>query len=253
MTVLQNAARVLRCFGPDCPSILVTEVAQRLGLPKANASRLLKAMRESGMLETVGGSYRHRPGTMMLDLAAAYRQSSALVQMASEVVSEVTRAFGHTGYITMREGREVTAVADFPGTNALRVVSSIGRRLPAHLSATGRSLLARLDDEEVVDLYKRDPAVAMGLRSVLRDVRERGFAFASQETTPGVDAAAVAVADGLTGETISLCIVYPHSVVPDDERDRIVAALLAGADGIARRMAPVGRRRSAQARVAANV
>ena len=66
MTVLENAARVLRCFGPDCPSLLVSEVVQRLGLPKANASRLMKAMRESGMLETIGDSHRHRPGTMML-------------------------------------------------------------------------------------------------------------------------------------------------------------------------------------------
>lgn len=238
MTVLENAARVLRCFGPDCPSLLVSEVVQRLGLPKANASRLMKAMRESGMLETIGDSHRHRPGTMMLDLTAAYRRSSVLVQMASEVVAGVTRQFGHTGYVSNREGREVTAVADFPGTNALRVVSSIGRRLPAHLSATGRSLLARMPDDEVAALYATQPGVAANIAPILATARAQGFASSSQETTPGVDAVAVAAADPTSGEAVSLCIVYPHTVVSADERQQIVAALIAGGQAIAARLFP---------------
>ena len=141
MSILKNAADVLRLFGADCTDLTVSEVTTRLDMPKANASRLLKAMREAGMLETIGDTRRHRPGRLMLDLAAAFRRSSGLIGRASEVMSEVGLRFGHTGYITLRVGREVTAVADFPGTNALRVVSNIGRRLPAAMSATGRSLV----------------------------------------------------------------------------------------------------------------
>ena len=56
MSVLNNAADVLRCFGNDCPDLTVTDVVRLLGMPKANASRLLKAMREANMLETIGDS-----------------------------------------------------------------------------------------------------------------------------------------------------------------------------------------------------
>lgn len=232
MSVLQNAADVLRCFGTDCPDLTVSDVVKKLGMPKANASRLLKAMREAQMLETIGDSHRHRPGRLMLDLAAAYRRSSMLIGRAGDVVAEISTTFGHTGYVSVRDGREVTAVADFQGTNALRVVSNIGRRLPAHLSATGRTLLARLGDEAVAELYAGHAAL-QGLPAQLAQVRERGYAYSSQEATVGVDAIAIAVADPVTDEVVSLCIVYPHATVDSDGRDRMIAALAMGASRIA--------------------
>lgn len=114
MSILQNAADVLRLFGAGCSDLTVSEVAVRLDMPKANASRLLKAMRDAGMLETIGGTRHHRPGRLMLALSAAFKNSSGLIGRAGEVVSEVVRMSGHTGYVSLRAGREVTAVADFP-------------------------------------------------------------------------------------------------------------------------------------------
>jgi DNA-binding IclR family transcriptional regulator len=232
MSTLYNAAGVLRCFGTGCSDITVTEVAARLGLPKASASRLLRAMREAGMLEVIGDTKRHRPGRMMLDLAAAFRHSSRLITRASEVVAEATRRFGHTGYVSLREGREVTAVADFEGTNALRVVSNIGRRLPADRSATGRSLLARLADAQVAALFHGRAGLERLLAEVAA-VRTQGYAVSHQESTPGVDGIAIAVADPATDEAVSLCIVYPNTLVTLPQRDAMIAALSEGAGEIA--------------------
>lgn len=232
MSILRNAADVLGCFGADCPHVTVSEVAQKLNMPMANASRLLKAMRDSGLLETIGDSKRHRPGRLMLDLAAAFRHSSGLIGRAGEVVAEVVRRFGHTGYVSVLNGRDVTAVADYPGSNALRVVSSLGRRLPAHLSATGRSLLARMDDEAVLRLYEGF-ATAKTLPARLAEVRAQGFATSEQETTPGVNAIGIAVADPLTDEAVSLCIVYPCMLVDAAGRDEMILALGEGAARIA--------------------
>lgn len=232
MSTLHNAAEVLRCFGSGCAYVTVTEVGARLGLPKASASRLLRAMREAGMLEVIGDTKRHRPGRMMLDLAAAFRHSSRLITRASEVVAEATRRFGHTGYVSLREGREVTAVADFEGTNALRVVSTIGRRLAADKSATGRSLLARLTDGQISALF-HGRAELDRLLAEIAEIRGQGYAFSHQESTPGVDGIAVAVADPATDEAVSLCIVYPSTLVTLLQRDAMIATLAKGASEIA--------------------
>ncbi len=232
MTILRNAADVLRLFSTGCADLTVSEVTTRLAMPKANASRLMKAMRDAGMLETIGDTRRHRPGRLVLDLAVAFKHSSGVIGRASEVVAEVSRQFGHTGYVSLREGREVTGVADFPGTNALRVVGAVGRRLKAEESATGRSLLARLPDEEIRALYAGRDGVDE-LLAKLAVIRAQGFAFSSQEATPGVDAIAISVADPATDEAVSLCIVYPHAVVGREDRDEMLAALAAGATRIA--------------------
>ena len=184
MTVLQNASDVLRLFGSGCTDLTVSEVTTRLDMPKANASRLLKAMRDAGMLETIGDSRRHRPGRMMLDLAAAFRNSLGVIGRAGEVVAEVTRRFGHTGYVSLREGREVTAVADFPGSNDLRVVSNIGRRLTAHGSATGRTLLARLSRRRGAGALCRAAGGGGADRAARRGPRPRLRGLAARKRPP---------------------------------------------------------------------
>jgi DNA-binding IclR family transcriptional regulator len=233
MAILDNAAEVLRCFNTETPDLTVTDVATRLALPKASASRLMKSMRDAGLLETIGATKRHRPGSLLLDLAAAFRSSSRLIHKAGQAVEGVTRSFGHTGYVSIRDRREITAVVDFEGTNALRVVSTIGRRLRAEDSATGRTLLARLEDGELRRLFRDDPVLAT-LLPRLAEVRKLGFAYSSEEATPGVDAIAIAVADPSTAEAVSLCMVFPHALVDEAQRMEIIAALARGATDIAR-------------------
>lgn len=184
------------------------------------------------MLETIGKTRRHRPGRMMLDLAAAFRHSSGIIGRAGEVVAETVRRFGHTGYVSILDGREVTAVADFEGTNSLRVVSNIGRRLPAHLSATGRTLLARLPEADVAALYREHADLDL-LMARLERVRREGYAVSTEETTPGVEAIALAVTDPATDESVSLCIVYPHMLVSREECAAMITALGQGAGPIA--------------------
>ncbi len=243
MTVLANAAAILRCFSSECTELTVTDVATRLDMPKANASRLMKAMREAGLLETIGDSKRHRPGRFLLDISAAFRGSSALIRMAGDVVARVSADCGHTGYVSVLLGREVTAITDTPGSNTLRVVSNIGRRLSAHAAATGRALLARLPDAEVRRLFAAGlppthanaPADIDDLLDRLRAIRAQGYALSNAEATPGVDAISVAVSDPRAGETVALCVVFPAAVVGEGERTAILRGLMRGAAEIAAR------------------
>ncbi len=243
MTVLVNAAAILRCFSSDCTELTVTDVASRLSLPKANASRLMKAMREAGLLETIGETKRHRPGRLLLDISAAFRGSSPLILMAADAVGRVSAKCGHTGYVSVLSGREVTAVTDTPGSNTLRVVSTIGRRLPAHAASTGRALLARMTDADVRRLYPAGlppgppdaPSSLNALLERLRLVRAQGHSLSHAEATAGVDAISVAVGDPNTGESVAMCIVFPAAVVDEAERAAILRGLREGAAQIAAR------------------
>lgn len=172
-------------------------------------------------------------------MAEALKTASALIRRASEAVAEVSARYGHTGYVSLREGREVTGIADFPGTNTLRVIGPFGRRLKAEERATGRSLLARLSDEEVAEFYSGHDGLAYLLLR-LAVIREHVFAYFSQEATPGVDAIAITVAKPATVEAVSLCIVYPHAVVENADHDDMLAALAKGAARIAAEFGDTG-------------
>ncbi|EKD61516.1 MAG: Transcriptional regulatory protein, partial [uncultured bacterium] len=104
--------------------------------------------------------------------------------------------------------------------------------LSAHQSATGRSILARMPDAEIATLYHGHSSLG-SLLSQLAAIRQNGFATSSQESTPGVDAIAMAVGDPATREVISLCIVYPNGLVDDDGCAQMLAALAKAAGKIA--------------------
>ncbi|MCA0420501.1 MAG: helix-turn-helix domain-containing protein [Proteobacteria bacterium] len=65
MSILSSAVDVLRCFSSTRHDVTVTDLVTLLGMPKSNASRLLRAMRDEGLLETVGESKRYRPSLLL--------------------------------------------------------------------------------------------------------------------------------------------------------------------------------------------
>jgi DNA-binding IclR family transcriptional regulator len=241
VAILDSAADVLRCFSADRHELTVTEVSALLSLPKSNVSRLLRAMRDAGFLETVGATKRYRPGALMVELGQVYRRASSLLDRADAVVARVSAEVGHTGYVSVRVGLEVMALTDHAGTNVLRVASTIGRRLEAFASATGRTLLARLGDDEVRQLYAKSfvppsptaPQNIDELLTRLEQVRRDGYAESNDEANRGVGGIAVAVGDPETGEEVSLCITFPVATITSAEREVIINGLMQGAREIA--------------------
>lgn len=242
MTTLSSAADVLRCFTADRREITVTQLSQLLSMPKSNASRLLRAMASCGMLETVGASKRYRPALLLHEAGALYRTASSLTQRADDIVARVAAASGHMGYVSILDGVEVVAVTDHPGTHALRVASTFGRRLPAAASSTGRALLARRSDAEINALFTPFPtppsANAPGdvgaLLARIAAVREGGYACAIDEANRGVGAVSVAVGDPRGGAEVALCIAFPAALMSEAERIDLARELHEGAAQIAR-------------------
>ncbi len=241
MSILSSAVDVLRCFSSTRHDVTVTDLVTLLGMPKSNASRLLRAMRDEGLLETVGESKRYRPSLLLNQVGHLYRFAASLIDRADAVVGRVSDQIGHTGYISVRRGNEIVGVTAHPGRHALRVVTSIGDRIPAFASSTGRALLARLSDEEVRALYRAGfkppsqtaPQDMDELLSRLAIVRRAGFAESHDEAVHGVRAISVAVGDPATGDEVALCISFPAATVEPAERLAIIRSLGQGAAEIA--------------------
>src|ERR1700752_4023031 len=66
MSTLANAVAVLRLFASDRVELTVTDVARALDMPKSSVSRLLKSMRDAGLLTGAGAGAapRYRLGNL---------------------------------------------------------------------------------------------------------------------------------------------------------------------------------------------
>ena len=218
----------------------MTDVSRLLGMPKSSASRLLKAMREAGLVANVGSTPRYRVGHLLFEVARLHRVNSTLVGLTDQYLGAICRETGHTGYVSILDGPDVLVIRHHPGTQALRVVTPLGSRAPAFATSTGRALLARLGGEEVGALYEKPlvppspnaPQTLAELLSALEEVRRRGWCEAVDEAIPGVGSIAVSVADAENAETLSFCLSYSASQVPAAQRRRMIAMLTAAARDI---------------------
>ncbi|WP_179283392.1 IclR family transcriptional regulator [Bordetella genomosp. 9] len=225
MSVLDNAARVLRVLAQHGGEVSVTDVVAHLGLPKSSSSRLLKQMLESGLLERDAATLKYRPALLLLEVAHQARGSTPLIRRLEQALEALVAETGHTGYISVLDEsrRDVVVLRAFHGSHPLRVVTQPGYRLPAYASSTGRALLARLDGDTArrahpatfaprARVLPHAPPDAAALAAQLDDVRVRGWAWALDESLAGVGSVSATVNDPQSGEILAFCLSFPASL-----------------------------------------
>ena len=65
----------------------VTDIADRVGLPKSTVSRLLSTLEEVGAVEQVAAGGHYRIGWTMIDLSGAARPGRSLVSLARPLLA----------------------------------------------------------------------------------------------------------------------------------------------------------------------
>jgi len=256
MSALTNAIEILRCFSAARPDLSFADVMALTGKPKSSTSRLLRSLRECGLLEQDPHTRRYRPGLLTFELGRLHRAHDDLLALAERELRDVCARTGHTGYIAVLDGFEQVVLRIAPGSNPLRVVNPPGQRTPALMTSNGRAMLARLSDTDIrarvptpyPKLPRNSPQSFTELMARLNEIRRTGVSDAADESIEGVGSQGFALASGETGELIGIAISYSVQATTADERaqvrreldamaaklGRLTGDLLLGADGPAR-------------------
>jgi len=110
------------------------------------------------------------------------------------------------------------------------LVTDVGVRLPAHLTASGRAILAALPPAQVralypdrsafVDRHGKGTDTLSALRTLLSETRQRGYAVEDGEVTPGFASVAAPVLDPNGHPVAGLAVTFP---TPTDEQPPTMA------------------------------
>ena len=229
MSALDNAIEILRCFSPHQPEISNADVIRLTGKPKSSTSRLLRQLRECGLLEQDALTRRYRPGLLLFELGRLHRTQNDFVATAEQRLRAVCARTGHTGYIAVLDGAEQVVLRVVAGSNPLQVVTPPGARAPAFATSNGRAMLARLSDADIRGrLPKPLPSISpsaprnlTGLMARIAEIRCTGYSESSNESLPGVGSLGFALTRRDTTETIGVALSYPSHLTPAAERARL--------------------------------
>ena len=126
----------------------------------------------------------------------------------------------------MLHGRDVLYVIEERAPNRPDLVTDVGVRLPAHLTASGLAMLAALPASQLDALFpdrstltRRNaagPTSLTQLRKLLDTARANGFAEEDGFVTPGFASVATAVLDHARQPIAAVAVTYPAG---GDERE----------------------------------
>src|SRR3954447_4445683 len=112
---VERAFAVLRCLSGGPAG--VTDVADRVSLPKSTVSRMLSTLEDLGMVEQVepGGSYR--VGSGMIEIAAAVLPGCCLIAAGRPQRHVLVKATGDAAGLSIADGFEVLCLDQVDADN----------------------------------------------------------------------------------------------------------------------------------------
>ena len=227
--------------------IPASTIARSLGLPRSTVYQLLRVMVARGFAVHVAEKSRYGLGLRAFELSSGYARQQPLVMLGTPILRKLVADTGHSGHLAVLHGTDVIYLVEERTARGPWLVSDVGVRLPAHLTATGRALLAALPVAQFRALYPdsryalptrggRGPETVRELRQVIQTTRQRGFATEDDEVTEGFSSVAAAVTDHSGWPVASLALTAPGSVLWQEERHQIADLVNQAARTLGRRL-----------------
>jgi DNA-binding IclR family transcriptional regulator len=232
---IERAFAVLSALA-DGP-IGVTEVAERVALPKSTAARMLASLTREGVVEQVPGDTRYRLGGRIVSLAAGVLPARSLVAIARPILVELASSAGEAAGLSVPDGASAHYIDQVETTHQVQIRDWTGSRLPMHAVSSGQVFLAHMSSV-AVERYLAMPRVAFTARTItdsaalrerLRTVQLEGRAWAREEFSEGLNSVAAPVA-GDDGEIVAAVHLHgPSYRFPAEGSEEQVAGLVVSA------------------------
>jgi len=225
-----STLRVLRFLATQPGPVPASRIADAAGLPRSSTYAMLRAMRAEGFVTHFPEDRRWGLGIAAFEIGAGYARSQSLQRLARVRLARLVDAVGQSAHLAVLHGGEVLYVLEERAPGRPPLVTDVGVRLPAQLTASGRAILAALpasqvralfpDRDAFVDRRGTGPQTLPELRRVLTDTRQRGFATEDGEITPGFASVAAAVTAHGGQPVASVAVTYESD--HDVDLDRVV-------------------------------
>ena len=155
MPAARNTLGVLRLLAARSGPVPASTIARELRMPRSSVYQLLAVMLDEGFVVHYPEDHAYGLSGLVSEIGTSALQTERLARLAKPLLDRLVASLGLpvVAHLAVLGGADVVYAARVQGFRAPTTVSAIGVRLPAHLTATGRAMLALLPAEQVRALY----------------------------------------------------------------------------------------------------
>jgi len=241
-----SALRILSHLAAQRGPVSASGIAGALDLPRSTVYQLLAVLADRGFVLHLPEERRYGLGVAAFELSSGFSRQQPLSHLGRPLIAQLVDRLGESAHLVVLHGRDVIYLVEERAPRRPSLVSDVGVRLPSHLTASGRAMLAALPAAQLRALFPnaaafstrnaQGPRTGSELRRLLDRVRTRGFAEEDGEITPGMASVAVVVRDHAGWPAAAIAVTFARDSVPEAAWPLLAAQLAVTAGELARRI-----------------
>lgn len=237
-SMVARVALIVNAFDRAGTVLRLDEVADRTGLPRSSTHRILNQLHGAGLLQHSPDGYSLAASALPAAGAIDHSQLRSIASPVLERLHADTALIVHLGVLAAADVVYLDKVA---GGSGAAVPTRVGGRTPAHASALGKTMLARLRAEDIdktldKQLRKCTPATIADLPTLHQELARirsrRGIAYDDQELAVGLSSVAASIT--MSGNEIAGLSLT--GAVPAQHLARVAPFLSRSANSISERL-----------------
>lgn len=181
-----KAITVLRAFTDVQPEWGVNELARHMSMPVSSLHRILKSLKDEGILDVQPQSNKYSFGSEFIRMSAIVQSKSSINMIARPIIQQLSQQLDETIYLALYypEHYRLAFIDIVQSSRKLQYMLELGVHYPVHIAASGKAILSQLPVETVNQLIvkeKLNNAEAEQLSLLLRQFKQQGFAESVSE------------------------------------------------------------------------
>lgn len=236
--VLNKCVTLLNLLKPKdgCNEWGASELARLAGYNDATTHRILQDMLKYGLVGQNKSTKKFHLGYSLFELGYMARSLFSINEYARPHMEELANITGESIYLNILiDDNEALLIDSIDSSHHLRIVEPLGLRLPLHIGATRKIILAYLNKEKQDEYIKNCVLKSRTEKTIINEtdlkeelikIKKKGFAVSYGETTKGTAGVAVPIF-GINKVEGSLGIATPDIRLNEENIAEYVELLLA--------------------------
>lgn len=238
---VQKALNLLEALVKSGQPRRLTELARQLGLTKPNVYRLLSTLSVLGYVKKDPATSLYSPTLKLWEMGSLLVRDVDLVAIAGPRIRRLCEETRESVQLAVFDSGFVVYVDKVDSQQPLKAMTTIGSRVPATVTSTGKALLGWLPstalDQAMAHVKRYTPLTLMKRRDVEQDLEEtraRGYSVNRGEFREGVAGIAAPIRDRSGAVVAAVSVWGADRNILGPQRENLARMAMAAARDISR-------------------
>ncbi|KGX87922.1 IclR family transcriptional regulator [Pontibacillus litoralis] len=166
----------------------ISDIAKEADLPISTVHRLITALMKNGMIMRSPHTKRYSLGYIWMEIGLSLLEKMDVRDVSRPIMEKLAQDVEETVYFNLPNGGYSIIIERMDSPRSVKVIDSLGERIPLHIGAANKTILANIPTSEAQKVMEQFDLSANQIQQLLTDLQEikqTGYALSFGEKTAG--------------------------------------------------------------------